>query len=117
MIMASPFTFDPEKVLHNARRASDEDLLNRVTAYRAEMEPEAVEIIERELRARGIGAEQIAEFRERQGNIIYSPRGGAMKCSFCHAPAVEQAWGWHRLFGVIPVWPRYLYRCREHAAQ
>ena len=40
--------FNPERVWQNAREASTEDLLDRVTVYRAGMEPEALEIIEEE---------------------------------------------------------------------
>ncbi len=44
--------WDADRVRANARQASTEDLLERVTIYRSGMEPEAVEIIEAELRRR-----------------------------------------------------------------
>lgn len=112
--MANPLAFDPERVLLNARRSSTEDLLNRVTVYRAEMEPEAVAIIERELRERGVTAAQITAYRAAHAEVILSASGAAIKCSFCEAPAVASSWGWQRLFGRIPVFPRFLYRCKNH---
>lgn len=48
--------WDADRVRANARQAPTEDLLERVTVYRSGMEPEAVEIIEAELRRRGICA-------------------------------------------------------------
>ena len=41
--------FESERVRKNAREATTEDLLNRVTVYRGDMEPEALKIIEAEL--------------------------------------------------------------------
>jgi hypothetical protein len=43
-------------VRENARAAPTDDLLDRVTAYRAGMEPEALRVIEEELARRGINA-------------------------------------------------------------
>ena len=60
--------FNPTKVLANARAATTEDLLDRMTAYRSGMEPEAVELFEMELRRRGVTPEQIAAHaRQSQG--------------------------------------------------
>ena len=107
--------FDPERVRSNVRQAEDEDLLDRVTVYRSGMEPEALEIIEAELRARGIRGEQIeAHAQERAPEIIPLPDGTVRPCSFCHRPAVDHGWGWHRLWGVLPVFPRYYFYCEEH---
>jgi hypothetical protein len=115
MHMADPLSFDPERVLANARQASDEDLLHRVTVYRRGMEPEALEIIERELRRRGFSAADIAEHGEQTaGEVVGWRAGAAMKCTFCHAPAISAGWGWHRLFGRLPVFPRYLFCCKNH---
>jgi hypothetical protein len=100
--------FDPQKVWTNARHATTEDLLNRITVFRADMEPEAVDIIEAELRSRGVTAEQIATHRERQQHVV------PVKCSFCHRPAVTQAWGWHRWWRKIPLFPRLFRYCEKH---
>jgi hypothetical protein len=107
--------FDPDRVRQNVRQASTEDLLDRVTVYREGMEPEALEIIEAELEARGLGAEQIqAHAGRRRREVIPLPDGTAARCSFCDRPACDQGWGWHRLWGLLPVFPRYYYYCDEH---
>lgn len=102
-------SIDPEKIRQNARESKTDDLLDRVTAYRAGMEPVAIEIIEEELQRRGIDAEEISRRAEKYG------KGSATrKCSFCPRPAVEEGWDWHRLFGKIPLFPRPMAWCEEH---
>jgi hypothetical protein len=107
--------FDLERVTRNARDATSEDLLDRVTVYRNGMEPEALEIIEAELRQRGIERAEIeAHAAYRNARMIPLPDGTALPCSFCHRPAVEQRWGMHRMWGLIPVFPRYFAYCEVH---
>ncbi len=107
--------FDIERVRANVRQASTEDLLDRVTVYRAEMEPESVDLIEAELRQRGVGPDQIEQHaRRRHGEVVRRPDGTAAKCSFCHRPAVTVAWGWQRLWGIVPIFPRLFAYCEEH---
>jgi hypothetical protein len=106
--------FNPDRVLLNARSATTEDLLDRVTVYRAGMEPQALDIIEAELRRRGVGAEQIATHAEQRQDSIFLEDGTAAKCSFCHRPAVAQGWAWHRLWGKFPLFPRYVRFCEDH---
>lgn len=107
--------FDLERVRQNVRDADTEDLLDRLTVYRAGMEPEALDVIEQELRSRGVRGEQIeAHASRRERVMILLPDGTAARCSFCHRPAVEEGWGWHRLWGVLPVFPRVLRRCSDH---
>lgn len=107
--------FDADKTLRNARLATTEDLLDRVTAFRDGMEPEAVEIIEMELRRRGVGPEQIEKTRQdRAGKVIRDRSGFAARCSFCSRPAVERRWGWQRLWGRLPIFPRLLNYCQQH---
>jgi len=106
--------FDAERVRANVAAATTEDLLDRVTVYRAGMEPEALEIIEAELAGRNVRFEQIAAHAEvrRATAIMNGPV--ARRCSYCFKPAVHEAWGWHRLFGRIPLFPRLLYYCEDH---
>jgi hypothetical protein len=108
-------TFNSERVLTNVRLASTEDLLERVTAFRAELEPEAIDIIEAELDARHVSQAEIAaaaqHWRE-QG--LHLPDGSVARCSLCRRPAVGERLGWHRLFGRVPVFPRWLRYCAEH---
>ena len=90
---------DLERIRANAREADTEDLLDRVTVYRQEMEPQAVEIIEEELRQRGLTTgELMAHEKNRQDQML--PRradGSVVKCSFCHRPAVR-----HQSAGITP---------------
>ena len=107
--------FDPERVTRNAQEAASEDLLDRMTVYRDGMEPEAIHIIEEELKHRGIGPGEIEAHAAYQGDrMIPLADGTAQPCSFCHRPAVEQRWGWHRLWGYFPVFPRYFSYCELH---
>ena len=106
--------FDASKVLANARAADTEDLLDRVTAYRAGLEPEAIEIIEMELHRRGVSAEQIAEHGRQFVDCLRAADGTVLMCSQCRKPAVAVRWGWHRLWGQLPVFPYRIRCCKEH---
>jgi hypothetical protein len=107
--------FDSERVRENVRAAATEDLLDRVTVYRAGMEEEAIIIIEEELRGRGVGGWDITEHEaRRRAQTKPLADGTAQMCSFCHRPAVAEGWGWHRMWGLLPVFPRYYYYCEKH---
>ena len=107
--------FNAEKVILNARGATTEELLDRVTVYRRGMEPEALEIIERELHSRGVKWETVADHGERNGReALMDNHGVALRCSFCDAPAVAQGRGWHRLLGLVPLLPRKFRYCQKH---
>ncbi|HEX4589272.1 MAG TPA: hypothetical protein VH120_05050 [Gemmataceae bacterium] len=108
--------FDPAAVRKNVRDATTEDLLDRVTAYRAGMEPEALPVIEEELARRGVGPSGIRHHElENCVDIVYRPEGFAYKCSFCRRPAVRRRWGWHRLWGLLPILPTIISYCSRHA--
>lgn len=108
--------FDATKVLLNIRAEDTSDLLDRVTAYRAGMEPEAIEAIEDELRRRGVRASDIAAHAEKcQTECLFHADGVAKMCSFCRKPAVSEGWGWHRLLNKVPICPRWLRYCKDHA--
>lgn len=110
--------FDPQRVLVNVRKSDTQDLLNRVTAYRDGMEPEAITIIERELHDRGVTATEIQDHADRIGkDAIFLQDGIAAKCTYCYEPAVAEHWGWHRLFGWLPLFPRRFFYCRDHQPQ
>ncbi len=107
--------FDLERVKANVRQSTTEDLLDRITVYRAGMEDSALQVIEEELRARGIRGEAIAAHEERRRReSSFLPDGTAIPCSFCYRPAVAEGWGWHRLWGLLPVFPRFYHYCAEH---
>ena len=106
---------DPKRILLNVRNATTEDLLDRATAYRAGMTPEALEMIEAELKDRGVGHGEIETHAERcRQEVIFLPDGSAAKCSFCERPAVACGWAMHRIFGLVPIFPRKFYYCKEH---
>ncbi|HEX4592543.1 MAG TPA: hypothetical protein VH120_21645 [Gemmataceae bacterium] len=108
--------FDPSAVEKNARESTTEDLLDRVTAFRAGMEPEAIPIIEAELQRRAYGPSAIRHHQmENCVDIVYRPEGFAYKCSFCRRPAVMRRWGWHRLWGLLPILPCIISYCSRHA--
>jgi hypothetical protein len=107
--------FNLDRVRTNVRQATTEDLLDRITVYRGGMEPEALELIAEELRDRGAHDEHIAAHAERrQRETKYGPDGTAVRCSRCHRPAVAEGWGWHRIWGKVPMFPRFYYYCAEH---
>jgi hypothetical protein len=109
--------WDEARVRDNVKKAETEDLLDRATVYRGEMEPAAVAIVEEELRGRGYGAGRVREHAEaRAGQGILWEGGGAVRCTYCLRPAVTAGWGWLRMFGVLPVLPRYVFRCAAHRA-
>lgn len=112
--MTDPLEFDSDRVLANARQACTEDLLDRVTAYRDGMEPEALAIIEAELARRGVRPAEIDAHAAQMGDVILRSDGIAARCSFCERPAVSHGWSWHRLWNIVPVFPRRHYFCAEH---
>ncbi|HVS37725.1 MAG TPA: hypothetical protein VMS17_19340 [Gemmataceae bacterium] len=103
-----------QRVKANVQKADAEDLLDRATVYREGMEPDALDLIEAELRARGLSAADIAAHRERRAHVIYDANGLPMRCRRCRRPAVAQRWGWHLLWGKLPLFPRQLAYCDEH---
>jgi hypothetical protein len=107
--------FDLARVRANVQAATTEDLLDRATVYRAGMEAEALQVIDEELLSRGVTPEDTeAHAEKRRQETTFLPDGTAVRCSFCHRPAVAEGWGWHRLWGLWPVFPRYFHYCSEH---
>jgi hypothetical protein len=108
--------FDRAQVERNVRDAETEDLLDRVTAYRPGMEPDALSIIEEELARRGYNQAEIDRFAEEEcTDVLVSPDGWAYRCSFCKRPAILRKWGLHKLWGVLTVpFPRLYSYCRRH---
>ena len=107
---------DLKKVAEFARGAETEDLLDRVTVYRGELEPEALQVIEEELGRRGCRPEAVrthAEARAREG--VLREGDTVVRCTFCFRPAVSRGRGWYRLLGGwVPVWPRTVCYCPDH---
>ena len=105
------------RVEREVRTAATEDLLDRVTAYRAGMEADALALIEEELRRRGCDRATIRDHAAEVGDALRQPDGTALCCSFCRRPAVRRGWGLHRLWGVLPVFPRRFNFCWLHAGE
>jgi hypothetical protein len=111
---------DEARIREEARRISTEHLLDRVTVYRGEMEGPALDILQAELNARGVGHGEVeahAAQRERAG-LLRRPDGTVVCCTYCPRPATEQRQQWYRLWGwFLPLFPRSVYLCREHDEQ
>lgn len=110
--------FDLRTVAENIRSAKTEELLDRVTVYRDDMEPAAVDLMEHELAHRGVTPERIAEHgRERRAAALVEPDGFVKRCAFCDRPAVTRAWTWHRPHRRIRLFPQRLSFCEVHAEE
>jgi hypothetical protein len=109
------FQFDIERVRVNVQKATTEDLLDRITVYRSALDPQAIETIIEELRRRNVSADEIVAHEQARGEVLCDDSGTPRVCSNCLKPAVISGWGWHRLYGKIPIFPRTFYWCAEHA--
>ena len=86
--MAHELFLDLERVEKNVERATTEDLLDRATVYRNGMEPEALNLIDAELKARDVTEADLLAHRERRARTVYAADGLAVKCERCPRPAV-----------------------------
>ncbi len=106
---------DLDRVRQNVQKATTEDLLDRATVYRLGMEPAALEIIDAELEERGYTARDIEDHaRDRGETVLMTADGVAARCSFCFKPATSEGWGWHHMWGKLPLWPRFFRYCDDH---
>src|SRR5262245_24017109 len=106
--------FDLKRVRANVQNATTEDLLDRATVHRTGLEPAALPVILEELRARGVTPEVIVAHESTRADVLFDDSGTAQKCHRCERPAVVREWGWHRMFGELPLFPRLFYLCDEH---
>lgn len=106
--------FDLNRVRQNIKSATTEDLLDRATVYRDGMEPQALVLIEWELEQRGISLEAIETHLRLRHEVLRDVAGHPQACSFCDRPAVRIGWGWHRMWGKIPLFPRRFRYCDVH---
>lgn len=109
--------FNLDRVRANVKRAATDDLLDRATVYRAGLEPDALPVILDELRARGVTAEDVVRHEEERREVIVHPSGVARPCARCPKPAIVREWGWHRMFGKLPLFPRRVYLCADHSCR
>ncbi|HZZ81492.1 MAG TPA: hypothetical protein VFE62_23520 [Gemmataceae bacterium] len=107
--------WNEKKVLANIAQAATDDLLDRITAYRKGMEPEAVEMVEAELQRRGVTSADVETRRQTyERECLFHEDGSAMQCSRCRKPAVGKYLGWQKLWGYVPLFPREFRYCRAH---
>lgn len=105
-----------ERMIAKIREADSEDLLDRITVYRNGMESDAIELIEQELYRRGIKKGEVNAYLEKcSRECLFYSDGTAKECSLCRRPAVWEGWSWHRLMNKIPILPRKMRYCKEHA--
>jgi hypothetical protein len=109
--------FDLKTVATFIRTAGTEDLLDRVTVYRDEMEPAAVDLMENELWQRGLTRDEVDAHAEAREDVIRRKDGTIRRCELCDRPAVSYRWGWHKLYGKIPLVPKFLARCEVHGGK
>ena len=95
--------------------ATTEELLDRVTAFRADHDPAALRLFESELSDRGIGRADIEQRAEMVREIVLKRGdGSAVRCGFCERPAEDRVWTWFRLWGKVPLFPRPVAVCGGH---
>lgn len=106
---------DLERVRANVRGATTENLLDRATVYRGGMEPEALEIIDEELRSRGVTPDAVLAHEQRRHiGTVRGPEGQPRVCAKCGRPATWEGWTWGRLWWLLPLFPRRAALCDEH---
>jgi hypothetical protein len=106
---------DLERVRADVRQAATEDLLDRATVYRDGMEPEALDVIEAELRQRGVRVADIEAHGEARARVVlWGPDGLPVPCRTCGRPAVVAGQGWARLWWLVPLFPRRVAYCERH---
>ena len=109
--------FELAKVAEFSRSTETEVLLDRVTAFRSDQDPAAIRLFETELKGRGVGQAEIEQRREKtQGTVLMRSDGSAAMCHVCERPATETIWGWQRLWGKVPLFPRPMAVCENHTS-
>jgi hypothetical protein len=110
------FKLDLDRVRANVAKATTADLLERATVYRDGMEPAALDLIETELRRRGVSYHKQAEFGQVHDKAVMRGNDGSpIRCFLCPHAAVDWQWSWRRLFGIIPLFPRRYPYCERHS--
>jgi tRNA 2-selenouridine synthase SelU len=107
---------DVERVRENAARSSTEDLICRVTVFRAGMEPEALVVIEDELERRGVSRDELdRRWRELSASALRDAQGQPLRCAHCDRPAIARRREWWRLLRLIPLFPWDAPVCAAHS--
>jgi hypothetical protein len=107
--------FDLNRIRANVHQAETEDLLDRVTIWRSDVEEEALPLIEEELRRRDITTADVTAHEEaRKRSILLLGNGLPSRCCKCFRPAVEEIVAWHRIWGLVPAFRRSFHYCAQH---
>lgn len=116
--MDTMFPENLERTRELSKVTSTEELRDRVTVLRDDYEPAALSIFEAELRSRGLTP---ADWAERKADPAAAPilraDGTPARCESCDRAATVKILGWHRLWGLVPLFPRYFRYCESHAAK
>jgi hypothetical protein len=111
-----PVPFRPERRLSRIAQMPTAELLDRVTVLKELMDEDALELMQAELAGRGIGPDEIgAHLRDMRFKLVKHTDGTAAICMKCGRAATGTANGWHRLWGLVPLFKRREYWCDEHA--
>ncbi len=109
---------DKKTIVERTQESDTEELLDRVTVFREDMEPDAIWIIEAELSRRGFTDDAIlAHAKNRCESNIVGDDGSALRCSLCDRPAIVEDRDWFRVFGKLPIFPRSVRYCELHARE
>jgi hypothetical protein len=109
------FELDLNRVRANVAKATTDDLLERATVYRDGMEPAALDLIETELRRRGVSYAEQAAFAEAHEKAVLRGRDGLpLRCRLCGRAAVGKEWGWRKWLGIVPLFPKPFPYCERH---
>jgi hypothetical protein len=107
--------FKADPFLAEIQATDTADLMDRATAYREGLEPLAATMIDEELHRRGVAQAQIDIHADRcRRECLFDAHGVAFTCSQCRRPAIGEAATWHRLWGVVPLFPARVRYCKEH---
>jgi hypothetical protein len=102
-------------VRNYASTATTRELIDRVTAFRADQDDAALRVFESELLRRGVGRESIdARRNELKETVVTRADGTARSCAFCDRPAEAEIWAWQRLWGKVPLFPGPMAVCPAH---
>ncbi len=109
---------DQKTIVERTQASDTEELLDRVTVFREDMEPEAIRIIEAELSRRGFTDDAIlAHAKNRCESNIVGDDGSALRCTSCDRPAIVEDRDWFRVFGKLPIFPRSVRYCELHSRE
>ena len=103
-----------EQVRKFAALAETNDLIERVTIQRDDLDPEALTIIMQELLSRNISAETVSEYEKSRDKFLYDSQGKPRLCNICGRPAISSIKSWLKFLRIVPIMPITEYCCEAH---